>query len=135
MKTVSRLISRRPIARWRIGLPLAGWLVCPAILLAQDPGATGDPPANQEQTPAVEQAPTKTQDVHQLRPTLSTDELFEKSEQAIQDGLNYLVASQNDDGSWPNPPGNRHSEGTIYNTCLATLMLEVYYRYLPGTTK
>ncbi len=44
-----------------------------------------------------------------------------------------LLENQHADGSWPNPPGNRHSEGTIYNTCLATLMLEVYYRYLPGT--
>ena len=46
-----------------------------------------------------------------------------------------LLDTQNADGSWPNPPGNPHSEGTLYNTCLATLMLEVYYRYLPGTTK
>jgi len=46
-----------------------------------------------------------------------------------------MVANQNQDGSWPNPPGNKHSAGTVYNTALATLMLEVYYRYLPGTGK
>lgn len=46
-----------------------------------------------------------------------------------------LLSGQNADGSWPSPPGNRHSEGIIYDTCLATLMLEVYYRYLPGTAK
>jgi hypothetical protein len=46
-----------------------------------------------------------------------------------------LLKNQNKDGSWPQPPGNHHSAGTIYNTCLATLMLEVYYRYLPGTGK
>lgn len=46
-----------------------------------------------------------------------------------------LLKNQSDDGSWPNPAGNKHSAGTIYNTALATLMLEVYYRYLPGTGK
>ena len=46
-----------------------------------------------------------------------------------------VVKNQGQDGSWPNPPGNKHSAGTVYNTALATLMLEVYYRYLPGTGK
>ncbi|MGC6581014.1 MAG: hypothetical protein ACON4K_01670 [Akkermansiaceae bacterium] len=46
-----------------------------------------------------------------------------------------LLSNQEDDGSWPHPAGNRHSAGKVYNTCLATLILEVYYRYLPGTTK
>ena len=46
-----------------------------------------------------------------------------------------LLQNQNTDGSWPHPPGNHHSAGSIYNTCLATLMLEVYYRYLPGTSQ
>jgi hypothetical protein len=46
-----------------------------------------------------------------------------------------MVTNQNKDGSWPNPPGNKHSAGAVYNTALATLMLEVYYRYLPGTGK
>ena len=45
-----------------------------------------------------------------------------------------LLSKQNDDGSWPNPQGNKHQAGPVYNTCLATLMLEVYYRYLPGTS-
>jgi hypothetical protein len=44
-----------------------------------------------------------------------------------------LLDHQNPDGSWPSPPGNRHSVGPIYDTALAVLMLEVYYRYLPGT--
>ena len=68
------------------------------------------------------------------------------SQAAINEGGNFwkgynkmfrdsLLDGQNPDGSWPSPPGNRHSEGIIYDTCLATLMLEVYYRYLPGTTK
>ena len=39
-------------------------------------------------------------DVHQLRPQYSTQELLQQSEQAIQDGLNYLVQNQNTDGSW-----------------------------------
>ena len=28
---------------------------------------------------------------------------------------------------------NRHANARIYRQCLATLMLEVYYRFLPGT--
>ena len=46
-----------------------------------------------------------------------------------------LLSNQAKDGSWPDPAGNKHAPSRIYNTCLATLMLEVYYRYLPGTTK
>jgi hypothetical protein len=44
-----------------------------------------------------------------------------------------LIKNQAKDGSWGDPAGNHHSAGKTYNTCLATLMLEVYYRYLPGT--
>lgn len=46
-----------------------------------------------------------------------------------------LLRNQAKDGSWPNPAGTKHAPSRIYNTCLATLILEVYYRYLPGTTK
>ncbi len=46
-----------------------------------------------------------------------------------------LLQNQNADGSWK-PPG-KDSHGTQgnahYRTCLAILMLEVYYRFLPGT--
>ncbi|MDB4537560.1 hypothetical protein N9230_02990 [Akkermansiaceae bacterium] len=45
-----------------------------------------------------------------------------------------LLANQHKEGWWPEPTGNHHSAGKTYNTCLATLMLEVYYRYLPGTS-
>jgi hypothetical protein len=57
-----------------------------------------------------------------------------------------LLQHQNADGSWQNPGG---ADGRVravgaeftggsamsvhYRTCLATLMLEVYYRYLPAT--
>jgi hypothetical protein len=53
--------------------------------------------------------------------------------------------SQSDDGSWPVPGGgnkiavpgalftNNTADGRHYRTTLATLMLEVYYRYLPAT--
>lgn len=44
-----------------------------------------------------------------------------------------LLQQQKPNGSWPNPKRNAHQAGPIYNTCLATLMMEVYYRYLPGT--
>lgn len=56
-----------------------------------------------------------------------------------------LLKNQNPDGSWKNPGGGgkvraagvEFTGGSAFNvhyrTCLATLMLEVYYRYLPGT--
>ena len=46
-----------------------------------------------------------------------------------------LLDNQNADGSWSQPakPGIGNSGHAIYNTALATLMLEVYYRFLPGT--
>lgn len=46
-----------------------------------------------------------------------------------------LLDNQNKDGSWPNPPeqGPGAQGDAIYITSLATLMLEVYYRFLPGT--
>ncbi|CAN5441492.1 hypothetical protein BH23VER1_BH23VER1_33970 [soil metagenome] len=56
-----------------------------------------------------------------------------------------ILKAQNDDGSWPpeGPKGNPVSgaatstaagcDAEIYRTALCTLMLEVYYRYLPTT--
>ena len=46
-----------------------------------------------------------------------------------------LLAAQNADGSWPAPPqpGPAARNDPVYVTALATLMLEVYYRFLPGT--
>ena len=46
-----------------------------------------------------------------------------------------LLNNQNQDGSWPKPAGEGPgAQGDpIYVTSLATLMLEVYYRFLPGT--
>jgi hypothetical protein len=52
-----------------------------------------------------------------------------------------LLKNQNTDGSWP-PPGDKDGVRAVapqfvsnvhYRTCLNTLMLEVYYRFLPGT--
>jgi hypothetical protein len=43
-----------------------------------------------------------------------------------------LLKNQNPDGSWPSPGGGL-AMNPHYQTCLATLMLEVYYRFLPGT--
>ena len=55
----------------------------------------------------------------------------------FNDSYQELIAkSQQQDGSWTNPGGHANSVGadaTIYATCLSTLMMEVYYRYLPGT--
>ena len=44
-----------------------------------------------------------------------------------------LLKAQNSDGSW-SQPGMKHGPVNVHMaTCLATLMLEVYYRFLPGT--
>ena len=45
-----------------------------------------------------------------------------------------ILAAQDDDGSFKlhgNP--KHHTNSVHYRTCLCTLMLEVYYRFLPGT--
>ncbi|MEC9036004.1 MAG: prenyltransferase/squalene oxidase repeat-containing protein [Verrucomicrobiota bacterium] len=44
-----------------------------------------------------------------------------------------MSKAQNKDGSWPASAGHGQvgQDGTIYSTTLCTLMLEVYYRYLP----
>ncbi len=39
-------------------------------------------------------------DPHKLRPQFPTSVLLEKSEKSIQEGLDYLVEAQNEDGSW-----------------------------------
>ncbi len=44
-----------------------------------------------------------------------------------------LLKNQNPDGSWPEPGHKGHGDNMHYRTCLNTLMLEVYYRFLPGT--
>jgi hypothetical protein len=52
-----------------------------------------------------------------------------------------LLKNQNSDGSWAPPGGNdgiravapSYVGNAHYRTCLNTLMLEVYYRFLPGT--
>ena len=50
-----------------------------------------------------------------------------------------VYKAQENDGSWK-PAGNNHMtqlgpDGDIYITCLCTLMMEVYYRYLPTIDK
>ncbi len=48
-----------------------------------------------------------------------------------------LIKGQNPDGSWDKGAGGDHDGGVQsvhMGTCLATFMLEVYYRFLPGTT-
>ncbi len=44
-----------------------------------------------------------------------------------------LVYNQADDGHWEVPPhsANEQGKGSVYATVMCTLMLEVYYRYLP----
>ena len=46
-----------------------------------------------------------------------------------------ILDNQNPDGSWSQPKvaGPGTNGPAIYHTALCTLMLEVYYRFLPGT--
>ncbi|MBK1833652.1 prenyltransferase/squalene oxidase repeat-containing protein [Roseibacillus ishigakijimensis] len=44
-----------------------------------------------------------------------------------------LLKSQREDGSWPGNTGPGNHGDPVYSVALATLMLEVYYRFLPGT--
>jgi hypothetical protein len=49
-----------------------------------------------------------------------------------------VLGGQAADGSYTKPGGKMHGGGDYavhYRTCLATLMLEVYYRFLPGTSR
>jgi hypothetical protein len=41
-----------------------------------------------------------------------------------------LLNNQEKDGSWKVPPGAPHIGSKVFSTCLCTLMLEVYYRFL-----
>jgi hypothetical protein len=41
-----------------------------------------------------------------------------------------LLNNQDPDGSWKIPPGSPHVVNNVMSTCLCTLMLEVYYRFL-----
>lgn len=57
--------------------------------------------AQTKQIPDPQESMDKTKrDVHQLRPPHPTEVLLKKSKQAVQDGLDFLVDSQNEDGSW-----------------------------------
>ena len=42
-----------------------------------------------------------------------------------------VLKNQKPDGTWNGGAG--HGAGQFYHTALCTLMLEVYYRFLPGT--
>jgi hypothetical protein len=50
-----------------------------------------------------------------------------------------VIDAQEADGSFPIAAGHMGgkiaADGKIYHTCLSTLMMEVYYRYLPATDK
>ena len=46
-----------------------------------------------------------------------------------------LIKAQNPDGSWTQSVGSHGPINVHMATCLATMMLEVYYRFLPGSAK
>ena len=48
--------------------------------------------------------------------------------------MDNLAQAQKDNGAWPLPGEAGHGlSSEHYATCLATLMLEVYYRFLPSS--
>ncbi len=57
---------------------------------------------------------------------------WKKYNEMFQD---QLINSQNPDGSWKIPGSGSAYADSHYRTCLNILMLEVYYRFLPGTGK
>lgn len=57
-------------------------------------------PAKPKDPTAPQKSQNESKDKHNLRPPFSTEELLEKSEVSIQNGLDFLVKSQNKDGSW-----------------------------------
>lgn len=59
-------------------------------------------------------------------PELVKQQIIEKN--AIEDAKGNKV----DIGHWTSPCKNEHSGGLVQDTALCTLMLEVYYRYLPS---
>ena len=44
-----------------------------------------------------------------------------------------VLDAQKPDGHWNKSAGHTHFDDPVYHTALCTLMLEVYYRYLPAT--
>ena len=48
--------------------------------------------------------------------------------------MKNLAENQNPNGSWNIPGGANHQmDSAHYVTCLSTLMMEVYYRFLPSS--
>lgn len=62
----------------------------------------------------------------QFAPELCRRQIIEKAALAGADGKRADV------GHWESPAKSEHTGGVVQDTCLCTLMLEVYYRYLPS---
>lgn len=77
------------------------WLLAAPVYSRQpnNQETKGQIPNQQDETPQ-ETMDKRIKDVHKLRPPFPTEELLTKSQKSIQDGLDYLVDSQNEDGSW-----------------------------------
>jgi hypothetical protein len=57
---------------------------------------------------------------------------WDKHNELVRDPL---IKAQNPDGSWTQSVGSHGPINVHMATCLATMMLEVYYRFLPGSAK
>ena len=59
-----------------------------------------------------------------------------RQQQIEKNAIEGLDGKMTDIGHWESPCGKtEHTGGTVQDTCLCTLMLEVYYRYLPSFKK
>jgi len=63
----------------------------------------------------------------QFSPELCRRQIVDQAAIQAPDGRNVDV------GHWESPTPKEHTGGVVQDTCLCTLMLEVYYRYLPST--
>jgi len=105
----------------------------PAQGMPTEKFASTDEPSNAEvQQEDKAKDAKKTRDIHKLRPQFGTQELIAKSEAAIQKGLDFLVKTQNKDGSWGShdpkianllnfgfKTGNRGSQDAVRIACTA----------------
>ncbi len=87
------------------------------------------------------QVTTKTSDKHQLRPQVPTKELVKRAQSSIQRGLDFLVATQNKDGSWGSHDpkmaalmnfgfrtGNRGSQDAVRTACTSICAEALLYQ-------
>jgi len=54
-----------------------------------------------------------------------------RNQQVIKGAIPDTTGELRDIGFWNSPAAGEHTDGTVMDTCLCVLQLQVYYRYLP----